>query len=34
MYTDDFQMLGKWKVQTIDRHHDMDADIGIRDEDQ
>jgi hypothetical protein len=33
MYTDDFQMLGKWKVPTVDMYHDMDTDNGIRGED-
>jgi hypothetical protein len=33
MNTDDFQMLAKWKVPTVDRYCDMDTDIGIRGKD-
>jgi hypothetical protein len=34
VYTDDFQMLGKWKVQTVDRYHDMDTKIDLRSKDK
>jgi hypothetical protein len=32
--TDDFQLLGKWKVLTVDMNHDMDKNDGIRGENQ
>ncbi len=32
-YTDDFQVLGKWKVPKVVRYHAMDTDGGINGED-